>query len=99
MNPEGVEVHQDPERETDPEHLVLPQLGWNTFEPVPSRWNIFDPEGIWLGTVETPAAGYLYTAAAQHADGSDTATHFVLEVAQIGSIGRSLPPVRREFEL
>lgn len=42
-------------RETDPEHLVLAQQGWNTFEPVPSRWNIFDPEGIWLGTVETPA--------------------------------------------
>ena len=23
-------------------------------------WNVFDPEGRWLGTVETPYGGYIY---------------------------------------
>ncbi len=41
-------------RETDAEHLAYPSQGWNTFDTVASTWNIFDPEGIWLGTVETP---------------------------------------------
>lgn len=43
-------------------------------------------------TVETGSTGYLYTLAAQQADGSAAATELTLEIAQLGTLAASSPP-------
>lgn len=53
---------------TDPDNLKAP-AGWHTLRDTPTTWDVFDPAGVWLGSVELPPRFLAYDVGTDYVAG------------------------------
>lgn len=46
-------------RRSDPDHPMT-RAGWHSLRDTPTTWDVFDPDGVWLGSVDLPPRFHAY---------------------------------------
>lgn len=45
------------------------RAGWHSLRDAPTTWDVFDPDGVWLGSVELPPRFMAYEFGGDHVAG------------------------------